>query len=106
MKYNLKMMDEVLVIKKNDFLRQFEAIVDNELIAIEFAEQDRKMFLTKMQISEHLAEKGYQDKMIATVLDQLKADEIKVVPTSKQIKSFIRRHKFKYQSMLPVGIAL
>lgn len=100
------MKDETLKIKKNDFLRQFEAIVDDELIAIEFAEQDRKMFLTKMQISEHLLEKGYQEKMIATVLDLLKEDDIKVVPTSKQIKSFIRRHKFKYQSMLPVGIAL
>mgnify|MGYP002395052481 CR=1 FL=1 len=99
-------MEELLEIKKNEFLRQFEALVDNELITIEFAEQERKMFLTKMVISDHLIEDGYKEKMIKSVLDLLKEEEVKVVPTCKEVKSFIRRHKFLYQSMLPVGIAL
>ncbi|WP_229737254.1 GNAT family N-acetyltransferase [Psychroflexus salis] len=100
------MMEELLEIKKNEFLRQFEALVDNELITIEFAEQERKMFLTKMVISDHLIEDGYKEKMIKSVLDLLKEEEVKVVPTCKEVKSFIRRNKFLYQSMLPVGIAL
>lgn len=97
---------EELTLKKNKFLRQFEALVDNELIAIEFAEQERKTFLTKMIISDHLIEKGYKDKFIALVLDQLKEDAIKVVPTCKEVKSFMRGNKLKYADLLPVGIAL
>lgn len=95
-----------LELKKNDFQRQFEALVDNELITIEFSEQERKTFLTKMVISEHLIEEGYQEKMIQLVLDFLKENNVKVVPTCKQVKSFMRKNKLKYKDMLPVGIAL
>lgn len=97
---------DTINIKNNEFLRQFEALVDNELITIEYAEQERKTFLTKMVISDHLREAGYQDKVVKSVLDILKHQEVKVVPTCKEVKSFIRRHKFLYQDMLPVGIAL
>ncbi|WP_188458038.1 GNAT family N-acetyltransferase [Psychroflexus planctonicus] len=100
------MMEETISIKKNDFLRQFEALVDNELITIEFAEQDRKTFLTKMVISDHLKEDGYVNIVVKSVLDILKEEEVKVVPTCIEVKSFIRRNKMLYQSMLPVGIAL
>lgn len=99
-------MEETMDVKKNEFLRQFEALVDNELITIEFSEQERKTFLTKMVISDHLIEAGYKELMIKSVLDVLKADEVKVVPTCKEVKSFMRRNKMLYQSMLPVGIAL
>ncbi|MCH8534003.1 MAG: N-acetyltransferase [Flavobacteriaceae bacterium] len=95
-----------LELKKNDFQRQFEALVDNELITIEFSEQERKTFLTKMVISEHLIKEGYQEKMIQLVLDFLKENNVKVVPTCKQVKSFMRKNKLKYKDMLPVGIAL
>lgn len=97
---------ETISIKKNEFLRQFEALVDNELITIEFAEQERKTFLTKMVISDHLRDAGYQEIVVKSVLDILKNQEIKVVPTCKEVKSYMRRHKFLYQQMLPVGIAL
>ncbi len=95
-----------LDVKKNEFLRQFETTVDNELITIEFAEQERKIFLTKMVISEHLTEDGYKDKFIQLVLDYIRAQEIKVVPTCKEVKSFMRINRMQYKDLLPVGIAL
>lgn len=97
---------EKLVLKKNDFQRQFEALVNNELITIEFSEHERKTFLTKMIISNHLIEEGYKEQMIELVLDYLKENNTKVVPTCKEVKSFMRRNRLKYKDLLPVGIAL
>lgn len=99
-------MEDSLEIKNNEFLRQFEALIDNELITIEYAEQERKLFLTKMVISDHLKADGYEERLVKSVLDMLKAQDIKVVPTCIEVKRFIRKNKFLYQSMLPVGIAL
>jgi predicted GNAT family acetyltransferase len=93
-------------VKKNEFLRQFEALVDNELIAIEFAEQENRIFLTKLVVSEHLADEGYDTLLIKTVLDLFLDSKTKIVPTCKEVKSFMRRNKMKYQKLLPVGIAL
>ncbi len=93
-------------VKKNEFLRQFEALVDNELIAIEFAEQENRIFLTKLVVSDHLADEGYDTLLIKTVLDLFLDSKTKIVPTCKEVKSFMRRNKMKYQKLLPVGIAL
>lgn len=93
-------------VKRNEFLRQFEALVDNELIAIEFAEQERRVFLTKLVISDHLKEEGYDILLIQKVLDMHLDTKIKIVPTCKEVKSYMRRNKLKYQKLLPVGIAL
>lgn len=93
-------------VKKNEFLRQFEALVDNELIAIEFAEQENRIFLTKLVVSDHLADEGYDTLLIKTVLDLFLDSKTKIVPTCKEVKSFMRRNKMMYQKLLPVGIAL
>ncbi|MGM0635630.1 MAG: GNAT family N-acetyltransferase [Bacteroidota bacterium] len=101
------MKEVVLEVKKNEFQRQFEALVDNELMTIEFSEQDRKIFLTKMIISDHLIEAGYSNKFIKLVLDKIKEDhKMKVVPTCPEVKSFIKRNRLIYKDLLPVGIAL
>jgi len=93
-------------VKKNEFLRQFEVLVDNELIAIEFAEQENRIFLTKLVVSDHLADEGYETLLIKAVLDLFLDSKTKIVPTCKEVKSFMRRNKMMYQKLLPVGIAL
>ena len=39
-----------LTINDNTFLRQFEVEIDNDLAKIEYALQDRKIFLTKLVV--------------------------------------------------------
>ena len=68
----------------NDFLRQFELKVEDDMAKIEYSLQDRKIFLTKLVIPER---------------------NISVVPTSPEIAKFIRRNR-KYKKMLPVGIRI
>ena len=43
---------ENLNLVNNEFLRQFEIKVDDSLARIEYAEQERKIFLTKISIPE------------------------------------------------------
>ena len=41
-----------LTLENNEFLRQFEVVVDGSMARIEYAEQERKIFLTKLIVPE------------------------------------------------------
>lgn len=97
-------MNPQLTVNDNEFLRQFELQVDGDLAKIEYASQDRKIFLTKLEMSEDLKEKGYLEPFIEKVLDIIKEREIRVMPTSPTIAKFMRKHRRRYKDMLPVGI--
>lgn len=95
---------EDLKITDNEFLRQFETTIESELAIIEYAQQERKIFLTKLGMPERLKEKGYMEPFIEAVLNEMKEREIRVMPTSPEIVKFIRKNRSKYKSLLPVGI--
>lgn len=97
-------MNAELSVNDNEFLRQFEADIEGELVKIEYAQQDRKIFLTKIVMSDSIKEKGYADVFIERVLDIIKERETRVMPTCPAIVSFMRRNRRKYKSLLPVGI--
>ena len=97
-------MNPQLSVNDNEFLRQFELQVDGDLAKIEYASQDRKIFLTKLEMSDDLKEKGYLEPFIEKVLDIIKEREIRVMPTSPTVARFMRKNRRKYKSMLPVGI--
>ena len=89
----------------NDFLRQFELKVDDELAKIEYALQDRKIFLTKLIIPDAINSEGFEEEFLTLVFENIAERNISVVPTSPEIAKFIRRHR-KYKKMLPVGIRI
>ena len=97
-------METEISIIDNEFLRQFESEIEGELAKIEYSSQDRKIFLTKLVMSDTLKEKGYLDPFIAKVLDLIREREIRVMPTSPAVARFMRKHRRKYKDMLPVGI--
>ena len=97
-------MNVDLTVNDNEFLRQFEADIEGELVKIEYAQQDRKIFLTKIIMSDSLKEKGYVDIFIEKVLEIIKDRETRVMPTCPAIVSFMRRNRRKYKDLLPVGI--
>ena len=89
----------------NEFLRQFETTLDGSLARIEYAEQERKFFLTKLIIPEEIDNIEFEENFIKTVLEFISEKNLRVVPTSPKIASFVRRNKV-YKSLLPVGIKL
>lgn len=97
-------MESALKITDNEFLRQFECEIDGDLAKIEYSQQDRKIFLTKVEMSDSLKEKGMLDPFIESVLQLIKEREINVMPTSPAVVKFMRKNRRKYKDMLPVGI--
>lgn len=98
-------MTETAELIDNDFLRQFELKVDNDMAVIEYALQERKIFLTKMVIPEAIQSEDFEKEFLAMVFDNIKERNISVVPTSPQIAKFVRSNR-KYKRMLPVGIRI
>lgn len=91
-------------IKDNEFLRQFETTTAKGLLTIEYALQERKIFLTKLCTPEHETEEViYQ--FISEVLDIIEKRKFKVVPTHSKMVSFFRKNR-KFHSLLPPGIKI
>ena len=96
------MSKEDLVITDNEFLRQFETSINDELACIEYSQQERKIFLTKLRMPDGTEDR--QEDFIIAVLAEIKERNTRVVPTSPEIAGFMRRNRRKYKDLLPVGI--
>ncbi len=94
-----------VIINDNEFLRQFEARIEEKLAKIEYALQERKIFLTKLVIPEEVTDTDFKDNFIKAVLHQIEDKNLRVVPTSPQIAGFLRKHK-EFKGLLPVGIRI
>lgn len=89
----------------NKFLRQFEFTLQNHMARIEYAEQERKIFLTKLIVPKEIDSLDFKNKFMSLVLDYVSERNMKVVPTSPEIAGFLRKNK-SYKHLLPVGIKL
>ena len=89
----------------NEFLRQFELRVKDDLAKIEYSLQERKIFLTKLIIPEEVNNESFEEEFLKLVLDSIQERNISVVPTSPPIAKFIRKNR-RYRSMLPVGVRI
>ena len=94
-----------LTLVNNVFLRQFEIELDNELARIEYSEQERKIFLTKLSIPKSIETQEFEEAFIIKVLEFIENKKLSVVPTSPKIASFVRKNR-RYKQLLPVGIKL
>ncbi|CAM3493667.1 MULTISPECIES: GNAT family N-acetyltransferase [Aequorivita] len=97
-------MIEDVEITDNEFLRQFELEIGDNMARIEYALQDRKIFLTKYEMPEDLEEQGFREIFIKAVFEEVKNRGISLVPTSPEIAGFMRKNRRKYKDLLPVGI--
>jgi len=94
-----------LIINDNTFLRQFEVEIEEDLAKIEYALQDRKIFLTKLIIPKSNTDSHFQEKFIREVFEIIKEKNIRIMPTSPEIRKFIKKNK-EFKELLPIGIRL
>ena len=94
-----------LIINDNIFLRQFEVEIGEELAKIEYALQDRKIFLTKLIIPSSNDDEKFEEIFIREVFEIIKERNIRIMPTSTQIRKFIKKNK-EFRELLPIGIRL
>jgi predicted GNAT family acetyltransferase len=97
-------MIEDVDITDNEFLRQFELEVGDNMARIEYALQDRKIFLTKYDMPDDMEEQGFRDIFIKAVFEEIKERGISLMPTCPEIVGFLRKNRRKYKELLPVGI--
>ena len=97
-----------LEITDNEFQRQYEGRKGDILARIEYAQQDRKIFLTKLILPEEVEDDAeFRTEFIKAVFDNIRENkDVKVVPTHPKIAGFVRRYRNMYKDMLPVGIAI
>ena len=89
----------------NPFLRQYEVKIGSEMATIEYAQQESKIFLTKLNIPQAIASESFVEDFLKVVLEDINEKNISVVPTSPPIAKFIKRNR-RYKKMLPVGIRI
>jgi len=94
-----------LIINDNLFLRQYEVEIEDDLAIIEYALQDRKIFLTKLIIPACNKDEDFEEKFIRQVFEIIKEKNIRIMPTAPQIRKFIKKKK-KLKEMLPIGVRL
>ncbi|MGB3591308.1 MAG: N-acetyltransferase [Nonlabens sp.] len=95
-------------ITDNEFLRQYEGRKGEIMAHIEYAQQDRKIFLTKLVVPTELEDdREFRTEFLKGVFDHIKEEkDVKIVPTHPKIAGFVRKHRRMYGDMLPVGIAI
>ena len=94
-----------LNITDNEFLRQFEVEVGDDLAKIEYSLQDRKIFLTKLVIPSSNDDKKFEEIFIREVFEIIREKNIRIMPTSTEIRKFIKKYK-EFKDLLPIGIRL
>lgn len=95
---------DLVEITDNEFLRQFELNIGEEKARIEYALQERKIFLTKFEMPNDMEKNGLREPFIKAVFMEVKNRGISLVPTSPEIAGFMRKNRRKYKDLLPVGI--
>lgn len=98
-------MIETAVLKDNEFLRQFELKIEDDLAKVEYSLQERKIFLTKMIVPESLENEEFKNEFIVLILNNVEERNLSVMPTCPDIVRFMRRNR-QYKSLLPVGVRI
>ena len=68
----------------NNFLRQYEIKVGKQMATIEYSQQERKIFLTKLNIPNNIELDDFSEKFIKLVLEDISEKNISVVQLAHQ----------------------
>jgi len=93
-----------LNINDNNFLRQFEVNIDGQLAKVEYALQERKIFLTKIILPESTNDE-FKEAFLIEIFEIIKDRKLRMMPTSSEIKTFLKS-KREYMELLPIGVRL
>lgn len=95
----------ILEIKDNAFARQFETIVEKGLVTVEYSFQEKKIFLTKLNIPEGYMDEEFISNFLKNIMEIAIERKLKVVPILPKIVAFFKKNPI-YKELLPPGIRL
>ena len=92
-------------IKDNTFARQFETIVDQGLVSVEYSFQEKKIFLTKINIPDQFEDETFISNLLKKIMSIAIERKLKVVPILPKIVLFFKKNPI-YKDLLPPGIRI
>jgi len=92
-------------IKDNTFARQFETIVAEGLISVEYSFQEKKIFLTKINVPDAFVDEEFINDLLKSIMNIAYERKLKVVPILPKIAVFFRKNAI-YKDLLPPGIKI
>ena len=96
---------ETMEIKDNTFARQFETIVREGKITVEYSFQEKKIFLTKINTPEGYDNPPVIDALLKNIMEIVTEKKFRIMPISPKIALFIKKNP-KYKELLPPGIRI
>ncbi|MGN7808198.1 GNAT family N-acetyltransferase [Flavobacterium johnsoniae] len=96
---------ETMEIKDNTFARQFETVVPEGLLSVEYSFQEKKIFLTKINTPENFENQSVIDTLLKNIMELSTEKNFRVVPIHPKIAAFFKKNP-KYKELLPPGIRI
>ena len=94
-----------MIIKDNTFARQFETIVEEGLVTVEYSFQEKKIFLTKINVPDAFDDEEFISNFLKEIMAIAIERKLKVVPILPKIVVFFKKNPV-YKELLPPGIRL
>ena len=92
-------------IKDNTFARQFETTVQEGLVSVAYSFQEKKIFLTKINVPESYENEEFITNFLKNIMEIAIEQKFKVVPILPKIVVFFKKNPV-YKELLPPGIRL
>lgn len=92
-------------IKDNTFSRQFETQLEGKLVAVEYSFQEKKIFLTKINLPDHFENDEFINDFLKEIMAIAEERKLKVVPIHPKIAAFFKKNPV-YRELLPPGIRI
>jgi hypothetical protein len=92
-------------IKDNSFSRQFETIQDGKMISVEYSFQERKIFLTRINVPDGFENEEFIADLLKSIMEIAYDRNLRVVPILPKIAAFFRKNP-TYKDLLPPGIKI
>ena len=96
---------EKMEIKDNTFARQFETLIDGKLISVEYSFQEKKIFLTRINVFDGFDDEVFINDLLKNIMEIAYERKLKVVPILPKIALFFRKNT-TYRDLLPPGIKI
>jgi hypothetical protein len=81
-----------LEISENKDKKRFEASVEGNLAFVEYIRAENKVYLTHTEVPSQLEGKGIASAMVKQILEQIKNEELKLVPLCPFVAAYVKRH--------------
>jgi hypothetical protein len=95
----------IMEIKDNTFSRQFETKTEEGLVSVEYSFQDKKIFLTKINVPDLFDDEEFISNLLQNIMEIAIERKLKVVPILPKIVTFFKKNPV-YKELLPPGIRL